>query len=112
MRLVNKSRNKALSFDLKQASSFSDQLLGLLKKSNPRSLMFKTRYGIHTFFMDKPIDVVVLDGNFKVVKLAESLQPNRLFFWNPRYNCILELPEGVIKKIKTQVGDTLEVELA
>lgn len=96
--------------DLKQVISFSDRALGLLKKSNTGCLMFKTRFGIHTFFLDKSIDVLVLDNGFKVVKLTQSLKPNKLFFWNPRFCFVLELPLGTIKNTGTRVGDVLEVD--
>ena len=61
---------------------------------------FKSRGGIHTFFMLSPIDVVILDESNRVVKIAKSLKPNRLFFWNPRYENVLELAAGTINKNK------------
>ena len=66
--------------------------------------MFKTRFGIHTFFIKEPIDVIVLDDNFKVVKLA-TVKPNNIFFWHPRFSKVLEFPQSTIKKTKTQIGD-------
>lgn len=111
-KLINKSNNTIISQDLKKAVTFFDKTLGLLNKSNPRFIMFQTRFGIHTFFLNKPIDVIVLDRDFKVVKVAQTLKPNKLFFWNPRYSYIIELPQGTIIKTNTQTGDILEVTLA
>ena len=91
--------------DLREAASFSDRLFGLLKKYNTRCWIFQTRFGIHTFGLKSPIDILVLDDGLKVVKLKMSLVPNKLFFWNPRYSKVLELPEGVIEKTRTEVGD-------
>lgn len=108
MTVLNFTKNTVVANDLKEISSVADKFLGLLRQSNPSSLFFKTRFGIHTFFLKDPIDVIVLDQDFKVVKIVEVL-PNRLFFWNPKYFYILELPKGTIKNTKTKVGDVLKV---
>lgn len=108
MVVLNKTRKTTLTKNLKEAKSFMDSFFGLLRQSNPRSLLFKTRFGIHTFCLKVPIDVIVLDSKFRVVKLQESLKPNRLFFWNPKYNLVIELSEGTINKSKTQIKDSLK----
>jgi uncharacterized protein len=103
MILKNLTTRKIITHELKEAKSLSDRFLGLLKKSNPRFLLFKTRFGIHTFFLKEPIDVVILDEDLKVVKLKENLKPNRLFLWNPIYSLIIEVPKGYTQgKIKIQ----------
>lgn len=76
----------------KQAKSIKDYTFGLLLEENRNGLLIKTRFGIHTFFMKFPIDVYVLDKNLKVVKVKKNLKPNRMFFWNPKYNMVVELP--------------------
>lgn len=111
MILKNITKNTILATDLKEAKSVVDLTFGLLKKSNPRSLLFKTHFGIHTFFLKNPIDVLVLDKNFKVIKLKENLKPNRLFFWNPQYSIIIELPPETIKKSKTALSDQINIAL-
>ncbi len=93
---------------LKEAKSFIDQTLGLLRKSNPRSLLLKTHFGIHTFGLKQSIDVIILNNNYVVVKVTKNLKPNSLFFWNPRYSIVLELPANLIDKSKTGIGDKLE----
>ena len=108
MFIKNITKNKILSSDLKIAKSLSDQLLGLLKKSNPRSLMFNSRFGIHTLFLKHPIDVLILDSKNTVVKTA-IVNPNSIFLWNPIYSKILELPKDTIRKTKTKVLDQLEI---
>lgn len=107
MIIKNLTKKIIISKDAKFAASFLDRLFGLLIKSNPRSLIFKTRFGIHTFFLKEPIDVVILDKNYKVVKLKVNLKPNRLFFWNPKYFWVIELPKGRIKTNKILLGSKL-----
>lgn len=67
--------------------------------SQPQATLFYTRFGIHTFGMNYPIDVVILDNKAIVQKIKENLQPNRFFFWNPLYKTVLELPEDTVKKL-------------
>lgn len=109
MIVKNQTKNSILATDTKVATSFLDQILGLHRKSNPRSLVFKTRFGIHTFFLKTSIDIIVLDSKNRVVKIKENLQPNRIFFWNPNYNTVIELPKDAISKSKTLLFDTLSL---
>lgn len=109
MVLKNLTTGKIITTELKEAKSFSDQFFGLLKKSNPRYLLFKTRFGIHTFFMKVPIDVLILDNKGKVVAIKKSLKPNRIFFWNPKFCKIIELPEKTIFVTKIKIGDFIHL---
>ncbi|MEK7581320.1 MAG: DUF192 domain-containing protein [Patescibacteria group bacterium] len=106
MTLKNITKKTLLSTNLKEARSTTDKILGLLRKSNPRSLMFKTRFGIHTFLLKSAIDVLILDSQNKVVSV-KSLKPNRIFIYNPMHSLVIELPTGTIQKSKTQKGDKL-----
>lgn len=106
MKVINLNKNTQICNNLKEANSLSDKLLGMIKKSNLGGLIFKTRFGVHTFFLKKSIDVVVLDKKLNVVKLA-TVKPNRLFFWNPKYNHILELPENTIKNNEITLGSKI-----
>lgn len=111
MVLRNITKKTIVSKDLEEAKSFINKYLGLLKKSNPRSLLFNTRFGIHTFGLKIPIDAVILDNNFRVVKVKENLKPNSVFFWNPKYNLVIELPVGTLKKTQTFLGCYLKLEM-
>lgn len=91
---------KAHSLEVVEAKSVSDRLFGLNKYRKPFLLLLKTRFGIHTFGMSYSIDVLILSGEKKVVRMKRSLKPNRFFFWNPFYNIVIELPAGTIDKYK------------
>lgn len=110
MILKNKTTGKTICADLKIASSSRDRMFGLLIPTNPRNLLFKTRFGVHTFFLKEPIDVLVLDPDMRVVKLRQSLMPNSLFFWNPKFSSVVELPKSTIKKFNIQVNDRLALQ--
>lgn len=102
----NITRNTTLSRDLKIASSFQDRMFGLLFKRNPKSLLFKTKFGLHTFSLKQPIDVLVLNDENNV-KIAKTIKPNQIFIYNPRYDTVIELPQGSLRKSKTKIGDKL-----
>lgn len=93
---------------VKLLNSFKDKTIGLLGREKAYSVFFKTRFGIHTFGMKFPIDVVILDKNNKVVKIFENLKPNRIFFWLPVFDKVLELPKGEIAINKIKLGEKIE----
>lgn len=94
-----------------QATTLSQMLFGLIFKKPTDTLFLRTSLGIHTLGMRFPIDVVVLDSSYKVQLLKEGLLPNRVFFWNPKYDRILELPAGTIKARKIKKGSYIKVVL-
>lgn len=65
---------------------------------------------IHTFFMRFPLDVVYLDRNGRVLRIAERMPAWRIgpIVWRCRY--VLELPPGTIAATGTAVGDTIELQ--
>lgn len=86
------------------------KIKGLLGTTKPHPLLLKTHWGIHTFGMHYPIDVVILDDSNKIVTLKPNLKPNRIFLWNPKYERVLELPDGYIKKNKLSLKQHLTLE--
>lgn len=78
---------------------------GLIGKDNAEPVFFKTRFGIHTFGLKFGIDVLILDKEHKVVKIKKNLPPNHLFFWNPKYDAIIELPAGLVEKTNISLSE-------
>jgi len=93
---------------IQKAKSFKQKIIGLIGKKEPTALLIITRFGIHTFGLKFPIDVLVLDEENKIVKLKQNVQSNRIFFWNPKYTKIVELPQGIIKKKNIRIHDIIE----
>ena len=67
----------------KRKNGILAKTIGLVGKKTPEPILFKTRFGMHTFFLSFPIDVIVLNNKHVVVALKESLLPNRIFFLEP-----------------------------
>lgn len=106
MKLINKTTGHIISNQLKVASSWVEASLGLLNQPKGTAMLFNTRWGIHTFGMKYPIDIIILDQKLKVVQIKHQLQPNRIFFWNPKYSCIIEMAFKSKKKIS--LGDKIK----
>ncbi|SRR5258706_3983054 len=107
MKLINATKRKTLTINLKETTSFWDKIFGLIDKRNPRALLFKTRFGLHTFFLTTPIDLLVLDKKFRVVKIESHFSAYRFFFYNPIYQLVIELPAGTLKKTQTTINDKI-----
>lgn len=109
MQLINLKNNQTICEDLKICRNLLDKSLGLINPKNPRNIMMETRFGIHTFFLKEPIDVLVLNKKMQVVKIKKDLEPFKLFFWNPKYLKVIELSCGAILKYRIALGDTLSI---
>src|ERR1700722_9537361 len=107
MKIINKTRKTTLAENIIVPKTLLDQSLGLLRYEKPIAMLLKTRYGIHTFGMKYPIDVLILDGHNQVVTIKNDLKPNNIFVWNIKYETVLELPPGTTEKSKTEIKDLL-----
>lgn len=109
MKAFNVSKKSVLTENILIVSSLSAKAKGLIGKSSPVALFFKTRWGIHTFGLKFPIDCLVCDADWKIKAMRQNIRPNRFFFWWPGYMNILELPTGTIHKTNTKTGDELKL---
>lgn len=108
--IKNVTKNTLISQNHDIANKFLDKTLGLLKKESNSCLVIKTRFGIHTIGIKNSIDIIVLDRKNNVVGLRENLSPQRIFIWNPKFDTVIEMPSGSIKKSSTTLGDLLTFE--
>lgn len=100
---------KTIRISAHVARSFSENLFGLLIFPVSSILLLRTRWGIHTIGLKKPIDVLILDNRFIVVRGKEHILQNRMYFWPPKYSLVLELPDGYIQKHSVQKGDKVNI---
>jgi len=91
--------NKIDNLKIIEANTFYSKFIGLMFKKNiDYGLLLKNTNGIHTFFMLKTIDVILLDKNMLPVKLYENLKPWRVILPKKNVKHTLELPKGYGKK--------------
>jgi uncharacterized membrane protein (UPF0127 family) len=88
------------------------KLIGLIFEKTIYPVYFETRFGLHTIFMQKAIDVLILDDKNIVSQLKTYLKPNRLFIWNIKYKRVLELPAGFIEKSGIELGDSINLRMS
>lgn len=97
-----------LNLEVKRLKSLKERTTGLIGQEKITPVIFETRFGIHTFGLKVPIDVLILDYQNRVVILKQSLRPNRIFLWNPKYKVVLELPNGTINNSNIKKGDLVQ----
>ncbi len=90
---------------------FRSKSKGLINSKTPETVVFYTRFGIHTFGIKYPIDVIITDKKFRVIAIKENLVPNRVFLWNPKSSLVIELENGTVRKSRTEINDLLEINL-
>jgi uncharacterized protein len=95
----------------KEAASLKEKMQGLIGRDKPQALMIKTHFGIHTFGLKFPIDVLVLNDKNKVTSMKKDLKPNRIFLWNPMYQKVIELPSGTIEKKQIKINMPIDISI-
>lgn len=98
-----------ITLTVQTAVNLKEKIQGLVGKDKPYALMIKTHFGIHTFGLKFPIDVLILDNDNKVVAMKKSLEPNQVFLWNPIYEKVIELPKGTIEEKAIRINDRVKV---
>lgn len=94
---------------VKKAKSFKEKVVGLIGSQKPYPFLLNTRFGIHTIGLKFPIDILILDKNGKVRAIKEKLAPYRIFFWNPFFDTVLELPYGTVRNKNIKIGNKIEI---
>jgi uncharacterized membrane protein (UPF0127 family) len=81
-------------------------LLGRDSLERDEGILLKPASSVHTFFMRFPIDVVFLDRDRRVVRIARDVGPSR-FTRGPGSKEVLELRAGRADEVGLRVGDEL-----
>lgn len=100
-----------IKLSARKTKSIQEKIAGLIGKNEPENLLITTRFGIHTFGLKFPIDVLILDNTNKVVSIKQRLKPCRIFLWNPVYEKVIELPSGTVKEKSIELHDTIDLTL-
>lgn len=77
-----------------------------------RALIFKFNkekaIHLHMLFVFYPIDVLFLDKNKAVIDKKENFKPFTFYKSRKKAMYAIELPNGIIRKTKTGMGDEIE----
>ena len=103
--------NQVTKLFVKEAVNLREKIQGLIGEDKPYALMTETRFGIHTFGLKFPIDVLILNNENKVVSIRKNLKPNKIFLWNPMYKKVIELPRGTIEKEQIKINLLIDISI-
>lgn len=78
---------------------FWAKMIGLEGGAFGDKIYFKTRFGIHTFGLSRPIDVLVLGEKGEVGAIFRNLVPGQVRFWSPKFRHVFEFSGGALDKI-------------
>ena len=83
-------------------------LLGRDELPPGHGLLLRPANAVHTFFMRFPIDIVFLDRDLRVLRVAAHVKPWRAAARRGAH-AVLELPAGECERRGAHVGDQLRV---
>ena len=109
---INLTRKMILGDRLEPARTFLERARGLLGRGQlgeGEGLWIAPCRCVHTFGMNRPIDVLFLDGAGRVLGLYSSFPPARITRIFAKAAGALELPAGVIVDTNTSRGDLVEL---
>lgn len=86
--------------EIKEYNTPLKKLKGLMFKKDFNYAVRLRSNGIHTFFMKKPIDVILTDKNKNIIKIYRNVLPNKIILPKKGVYYTYELPINTIKNIK------------
>lgn len=111
MVLINATKKTVVSDRCHFANSVLKRMVGLLNRkalAQGEGLLLDRCYGIHTFGMRFPIDVLFLDKELRVMRAVPALPPFRTCVVKHAVY-VLELPAGSIQRSQTGAGDQIQM---
>ena len=112
MRIKNLTKNKIIAKNSIFLDDNFSKFIGLmLSKKQNRALIFKFNkekiISLHMIFVFYPIDVLFLNKNKIVVDKKENFKPFTFYKSRKKSMYAIEMPGGIIKKTKTEIGDKI-----
>src|SRR3972149_6817440 len=107
-RVLNETKGTVVAEQARIADGFWSRFWGLMGKGSlpeGQGLLLKPSNSIHTAFMRFAIDVVFVDREMKVVKVAPEMRPFRVALAFGGAHSALELPAGAASQAQIEPGD-------
>ena len=94
MKIIKDSK----TLDIKVYNTFLKRLKGFMfKKSINYGICLNKCNSIHTFFMRRPIDVIMTDKNYNILYIYKFLKPYRIILPKKKVYYTFELPANYFK---------------
>jgi len=110
--VLNTTRSTVLGERITVAETSLSRMIGLLGKRGLEpgtGLLIIPSQAVHTVAMRFPIDVLFVDRHWRVVHARPAMVPYRMTGIHWKAQSVIELPEGMIAKTLTEVGDQLSI---
>lgn len=92
---------------IKYCNSFFDRFMGLMLKNKIiNGLCFPKCNSIHTFFMLKPIDIIMTDKDYKILYIYKNFNPWKIILPKKNVYYTFELP---INKFDFKINEKIKV---
>ena len=102
-----KLENNNKSIDLTICNNFFDRFKGFMfEKKIDKCLCFPKCNSIHTFFMLKPIDVIMTDKNYKIIYIYKNIKPYKFILPKKDVYYTFELPT---KTFEFKINEKIKV---
>ena len=95
---------ESIASNVTLAKSARQRLFGLMGRSGLDSgggLLLQPCNGIHTFGLRFPLDVLLLDREYRVLNIRRAVKPNRILLPQRGVVSTLELPAGAAHGVRT-----------
>lgn len=112
MAVVNLSKGTWIVSKAQKADTLLTRMIGWigLEKVDPEAALWITPcWGIHTFGMHFPVDVIFLGKSGEAIKVLVNFPVNRVSPFVFSAKSVLILPGYATKRSNTAVGDRIEV---
>lgn len=110
--IINVTKENIICSDGALANSFFSRLKGLIGKNELKineGLCILPCKSVHTFFMKFSIDVIFVDKNGIVCKIAKNLKPYKISKYISKAQYVIELSSGMCNRFKIEIGDIIEL---
>jgi len=112
----NVTRQAFLATRLRVARTHYQRLMGLMGTSpstfqDGQGLWIVPCHGVHTLAMRFPIDVIYLDKENRVIRIADNVRPWRITPVMVDCATVIELPAHTAWNTGTRVGDEIEIKV-
>lgn len=103
MKIIKDKKN----IEIKFCDNFFDRFKGfMLKKHINKCLCFPKCNSIHTFFMLKPIDIIMTDKNYKILYIFKNFKPFKIILPKKNIYYTFELPTN---KFNFRLNEILKI---
>jgi uncharacterized membrane protein (UPF0127 family) len=86
---------------------FLGSIVGLICRREP--VFFFSPFGVHTFFVKTPIDVVLVDKKLRIIRIYCGIKPFRILLWKYFWVYVLEAESGFASRHRLKRGSKVTI---